>query len=491
MTRAPYRLMMKALLAAIPAGLILAGVATSAAFAQGIAEAEPGLAPESSSAGPTDSSAAGDTGVEAAGFWPFRRCRPCPPGWVPVAPGEAPAPPPLESIVPGVKPPEVAPKPGEVAPKPGELPPPEEAVPPSALARPLGVAMGPATAAPNMIGDFFGGGGRFFGRSTLAGVQNASVGIGGGDRRYKIIEANSPIPTDRFFFNYNHFENALLDIDEDLRNLDRFTFGVEKTFRDGLWSVELRAPFAAGYNSTQSLMAGASLSDTEFGDIALAVKRLLIQGERFKLAAGVGVVFPTGKDWKIVDNLGALVLVENEAVHLQPFLGALFEPNDRLFFLAFTQVDFDGHGNAVQQRIGGTNFDQLVPIGVYQEQSLLFMDFSAGYWLYKDPCAWWITGIAPVVEIHYSTTAQNTDIVVGPLGTIASEDLGFGEQQPPVGADRRGLPGGRRDVLNLTGGLHFQMGTNSTLTVAAVAPLRSGSDREFDAEFLVQLNRRF
>ncbi len=482
MTPLPHGFLRRGLFLTVPAALVLAGVTASVVFAEGGANAATGLAPGSSSAGAVDPSTEGDTGVEAAGFFPLRRCRPCPPGWAPAAPGEAPAPPPLESVVPGAKPPEVAPKPGEVAP-------PEAFAPPSALAEPMGLAGGPLGAGPvNMIGDFFGGGGRFFGRSFLSDIQNASVGIAGGDRRYKIIEANSPIPTDRVFFHYNHFQNPLLDIDGNSRNLDRFTFGIEKTFRDGLWSVEMRSPFAAGFNSTQSLVAGASLSDTEFGDIAVAVKRLLIQREHVKVAAGVGVVFPTGKDWKIVDSLGTEVLVENEAVHVQPFLGALFEPNDRLFFLAFSQVDFDLHGNTVHQRVGGINGDQLIPIGVYQEQSLLFVDLAVGYWLHKNPNANWITGVAPVVEIHYSTTAQDTDIVAGPLGTIASEDLGFDQGGPPPGSD---VGTGRRDVLNLTGGLHFQFGTNSTLTVAGVAPLRNGNDREFDAEFLVQLNRRF
>jgi len=56
-------------------------------------------------------------------------------------------------------------------------------------------------------------------------------------------------------------------------------------------------------------------------------------------------------------------------------------------------------------------------------------------------------------------------------------------------------------VLNITGGCHFNIGRCSTLTVAAVAPLRRGAildqgeiiDAEalFDAEFLVQFNRRF
>ena len=101
-----------------------------------------------------------------------------------------------------------------------------------------------------MIGDFFGA--ARFRRGLLGRVQNASVGIDGGDRRFKIDEDESPVLADRVFFDYNHFQNPVVDINGNSRNLELFTFGVEKTFRDGLWSVELRVPVSSDYNSTQS-----------------------------------------------------------------------------------------------------------------------------------------------------------------------------------------------------------------------------------------------
>ena len=346
----------------------------------------------------------------------------------------------------------------------------ETAIPPEAMAGSYGAAAGPATAVPNMIGDSLNGG---FGGMTFTSLsisEPVSVGLAGGSRRFKIAEDESPLPTDRLIFDYNHFENPLVDVYGQTRNLDRFTFGIEKTFRDGLWSVEFRVPFAAGYNSTQSTVGG-SLDATEFGDMALAFKRTLIRREDFILAGGLGLVFPTGPAWKFVDATGVAAEVRNEAIHLGPFLGAAWRPNDRLFFLCFAQLDFDTHGDTVLTNGGGT----LDKVGVFNEQSLLFLDFSMGYWLYQNPNARWLTAIAPMVEIHYTTTLQNMDSVTDGAGTVIG---------PPSGS-------GRRDILNLTAGLHFQMGSLSTLTVAAVAPLTIGENREFDCEVLAQYNRRF
>lgn len=307
--------------------------------------------------------------------------------------------------------------------------------------------------------------------SSSLGIFETSVGLAGGSRRFKIAEDESPIPTDRLIFNYNHFQNPLVDINNQTHNLDRFTFGFEKTFRDGLWSLEFRAPFATGYDSTQSTVGG-SLFGTEFGDMAVVLKRALVRRENFVLAAGLGMVFPTGSDWKVVDAGGTAVEVWNEAVHLEPFLGAAWSPSDRLFFLCFAQLDFDTHGDTVLVRHLGV----LDKVGVFNEQNLLFLDFSMGYRLYQNPNARWLTGINPMVEIHYTSTLQNMDSVTDlATGTFIG---------PPSGS-------GRRDILNLTAGLHFQMGSLSTLTVAAVVPLKTGVNREFDSEVLAQYNRRF
>ena len=74
---------------------------------------------------------------------------------------------------------------------------------------------------------------------------------------------------------------------------------------------------------------------------------------------------------------------------VEPFLGAAWSPSDRLFFLFFTQLDFDTHGDTVLVRHLGV----LDKVGVFNEQNLLFLDFSMGYRLYQNPCARWLTGI--------------------------------------------------------------------------------------------------
>jgi hypothetical protein len=428
----------------------------------------------------SDRSAGEDKNVEQAAFLPWLRCRrPCPPGWYEVAP-EA-----VEEARPG-KEPGVRP----TEPKPGAVAPEGPAAPPWALASEIGMAGGPASAAPYMIGDFFGGGGRFFGAGTLGGIQNVSVGEAGGARRFKIVEGNSPIPQDRLFFTFSHFVNPVVTIREQPVDLNVYTFGIEKTlFGDDLTSVEFRIPFNSGFDASQALDPAASLSGTEFGDLALAFKRVILRREHFLVSAGLALIFATGRDYSIVgedpfSGSGVpvtLLSVQNEATHLQPFLGAAWRPNDRLSFLLFTQWDFDARGNTVFMRDQGS----LNEVGVFQEQSLWFIDFNVAYWLYRDPCARWITGMAPILELHYATTMQNEDQVNGPLGTVGL----------PPNVETPGPPGtgphGRRDVLDLTAGLQFELGRCSSLTVAGVAPLKTGLDRDYAAEFVVQFNRRF
>jgi len=420
-----------------------------------------------------DRLSAPDPNVEQAAFRPCLKCRrrPCPPGTHEAAPEAEAARPGQE---PGVGPTE--PKPGAVAPE-------GAAAPPWALASEIGAAGGPASAAPHMIGDFFGGGSRFTGFNRLSGITNATVGAAGGDRRFKIVESNSPIPQDRLFFNFHHFVNPLVDVDNQPRDLNRYTFGVEKTlFGTGLTSVELRVPFTSGYDASQGFESNGSLAGTEFGNFSLAFKQIFFCREHFRASMGLGLVFPTGRDWKIQatdpqsDSLEPVTFLqfENDAVHLQPFLGALWQPNDRLFFQAFTQWDLDPAGSKVYMRDQGA----LQRVGVFQEQNLWYLDFNVGYWLYRNPCARWIKGMAPVVELHYATTMQDEDFVIGPQGFVGAPN----SQRTVFG---------RRDLLNLTAGLHFQLGDCSTLTVAGVAPLRNDTDREQDAEVTIQFNRRF
>lgn len=296
--------------------------------------------------------------------------------------------------------------------------------------------------APNMFGDTEGGG------------INILESIPTGARRFKISENNSPMPAHRIFFNYNHFHNAFQQVEPDRdEHLDRFTLGVEKAWHGGIFSTEVRIPFVAGMDEVQPGLF-PTVEGGQFGNMSLTFKRLLCETEYSATSIGLGVTLPTGPD----NELGNIT-VRNDAVHLHPFVGWLFTPNDSHFFTAFAQFDFDTNGNRVEGTGGGTRI---------QEQALMFFDAKAGWWVYQNPCACYITGAAPFIELHYTQTLQDED-AFGGLGH------GFGAV----------------NVLNITGGLHLLVCTNWEVTVAAVAPLRDEEEHLFDAEIGVQINRFF
>ena len=386
--------------------------------------------------------------LAAAGPFHHRRPAPCPrePAALPEAAAPAPTPPEVPSE-------------------------PQPSPPPDTLAGSFGATAGPESAGPNMIGDFNGLSSQITVQYDDGAEGTVNVPIAGGDRRFKVSEDNNPIPTDRLFFDYNHFANTALAADDQLHDLNRFTFGLEKTFLDGLVSLELRLPFAEGLNSVQSFEPGAGLTGSEFGNIPLVFKCLALQTERHAVGMGVAAVLPTANDGRVRDDFGRdLLVVRNQAVHLEPFIGWLWTPNDKLFVMAFGQIDFDTRGNdvLVPDFDPSTQARTMRLAGVYHDQNLGYADLKIGRWLYRNREAHWLTGIAPTIELHYATTLQDTDEVAGVTN-----------------------PANRVDVLDLTGGLHIELCERSTLTVAGSAPLRLGSDRVYDGEVMVQFNRRF
>ncbi len=100
------------------------------------------------------------------------------------------------------------------------------------------------------------------------------------------------------------------------------------------------------------------------------------------------------------------------------------------------------------------------------------LDYSVGVWLLQDNRNKYVRGIAPMVELHYTTTLEDQD-----YGAFSGQQI-F-------------VPDLRRDYLNLTGGLFFRLGAMSSLKVGGVAPLRDGTDKPFDAEIGVQFVRNF
>ena len=240
--------------------------------------------------------------------------------------------------------------------------------------------------------------------------------------------------------------------------LNRFTFGVEKTFFDGRCSIEVEVPVDTGLSSYQDLDATTGENQgTVFGNLSLTFKCLIYQSESLAVSVGTMVDLPTAPDASF-NFEGETLTFKNNSVHVAPFLGAAYASGD-FFALGFVQLDFDANGDPVDEE-----FEDSDPvIGTFRDPSLLYLDLSTGYWLFRNQpiSGRYLTGIALVVELHYTTTLQNYSGINGAI--------------VPVYAGT--------DCLNLTAGLHFQLGPCSMLTVSGVVPLlTSDRDKEFDSK---------
>jgi hypothetical protein len=272
------------------------------------------------------------------------------------------------------------------------------------------------------------------------------------------------------FFNYSYFDNVPLQ--EGGVNVNRFVPGVEKTFFNGITSLEVRAPFASTLDS--DLIAGgvADTSRAEFGNFSLISKTLIWQNDVLAISGGIQVALPTADDITLTTPLGTqLLVVENEAVHLMPFVGILYTPNERFFSQAFVQIDTNVNGNPVAIRdpfIGG-----LASAGELDDTDFLYLDLSLGYWLYRNssPGAH-VSGLAPIFEVHYNASLEDTH-------SIAQSGL------------RAGYFAGDVDLVNLVFGVVVECGHDTTLTTALATPVAGGHDKDFDGELRVIFNRRF
>jgi hypothetical protein len=324
-----------------------------------------------------------------------------------------------------------------------------------------------------MFGDSFAPAiGLSFSSALIPVPATTDIPLAAGCRRVKIAENNKPLPQDRVYLLYNHFHNALIfdrlgavaprDI-----SVDQYTLGFEKTLFDNLWSVGLRMPFA---DEMSAASPDLSVAGGRVGNLAILLKRQVFQTDTAAAAIGLGIDLPTGSDVTGLTPATAYLL-DNQAVHLLPYVGLIGTPDEIWFWEGFAQIDVPTNGHAIELSALGPG-----TLGMFNEQSLMYLDLSLGCWLYRNPCARWMTGLASVVELHYTTTLQASDSVVGviPGGTLAIQNSA-----------------NRQDVLNLTFGLHTEFARRTLLRVAGVVPVTSGDDRFFDSEIQVQLERRF
>lgn len=297
---------------------------------------------------------------------------------------------------------------------------------------------------------------------TFTPVQVVPVPSGGAAvRRVKISENNSPVPRDRFIANYNFFNDVIGGIGD----VNRYAFGFERTFLNESSSIEVLFPFASTLAADQ-VANGVVAKNTEFGDIPIILKTILAERDEYVLAGGLGITVPTGSDARVFNTLGDQIIhIDHGSVHLLPYLALLRGYDSGWFWQSFLQLDLDLNGNRVQADLTGAN---LQPVGVLQEQTLLFADLGIGY-QFTDLGDDGSPAIAAVAELHYATTLQDSDSI--------SDGL----------LDIRNLTN-RFDVLNLTLGMNVLTNRNFSIRPAMVIPLRSGNDKQFDYEAMVQMN---
>lgn len=347
----------------------------------------------------------------------------------------------------------------------------------------------PAATSPNMIGDFFGVGG-VGGVTAASGPYSGNiipagpiVGV------QKIAENNSPIPRDRVYVNYSYFDNVPLSSGG--VNINRITPGFEKTFLNGWASLDVRVPMADtidnNINYDVPLAAttfGPSPTNTNFelGNINLNFKMMLQSEGPWTTSTGLGVTLPTGDDLIYYDTTAALIptapqigRIDNESVHLMPFVAALYAPDDRFFSMGFVQLDFDANGNGVHSYRPA----QLSPVfptasnGTLNDPTFLYVDLGVGYWLYRNRTESFIQGVAPVLEVHYNRALTDSDTFSDGIPFV-----GFG-----VGPQKDNI-----ENLNVVLGTHFQLAHNSMLTAGYALPVGGGADQQFDGEIRVLLN---
>lgn len=303
--------------------------------------------------------------------------------------------------------------------------------------------------------------------STPVVISIPGAGSGGTVGLLKLSEDNNPLPRDRVIFNYDYFSNTPLAAGG--APVNRYQFGFEKTFLDGRVSVEVRAPFAGTVDS--DTVIGQDGRNTEFGNLRLAFKGLLLRRDTVSVSTGLGVFLPTADAITLRAMDGTpLIHVDNSSTQLSPFLAVLLTPSDRLFAQAWLGWTFDTGGNRV--RVNPLFFDGNQDVGALRAATLMTADFQVGYWLRRSESGL-VRGLAPFAELHYNGTVSR--------GTVLNAGSGL----------RIGNTGGGYDELNLAAGVLSQLGANTTMSIGAAAPLRTGVNRSFDYQIGVRLNWYF
>lgn len=170
---------------------------------------------------------------------------------------------------------------------------------------------------------------------------------------------------------------------------------------------------------------------------------------------------------RLLSGSNELLRIENEAVHLLPFIGLLHRLDRRTFLQAYTQLDVDVQGNPVLANLSG---GPLQGIGRFTDSTLAHADVSAHRVVYENrrPSSL-LKGVIANAELHYTGTLQDSDNVAGPGVVVTNLKDNF-------------------NIVNATFGAHLLLGDHIVVTPGMSVPLRDGLDKQFDYEAILQVN---
>jgi hypothetical protein len=364
------------------------------------------------------------------------------------------------------------------APNVAQAPPAPQPTPPNNfLSSSIGVASSPQSFAPFMIGDALGGNIGVINNYGLAAVRMPG-GLLNTAGRIGLQDNFSPMPRDRVFFDYSDFQDVPmvgLNGPTQVQNVNRFSPGFEKTFFDRWTSIEVRMPVAYGLNNT--LSGTGNTHSGEFGDLLVSFKTLLTRTDTLATSGGMALTLPTAQGISLVNFPGVQLnqlQIQNRAVYFQPYLASLWTPNDRFYMQGLASVEVASGGNQVSLQFNGLPGNTL---GNLNNQTYLNFSVSTGYWAYLEPRNRYLTGIAPIFELHQSQTVSGSNQLAAASGNGSTIVVGQNNYH--------------FQLLNVTTGVNVQLGPMSSLLMGYTTPLGSGSDKLFAGEFSLLFNRRF
>jgi hypothetical protein len=450
-----------------------------------------------------------------------------------------------------------------------------------------GEARAPASAIPYMLGDLLRSTNAIsfhwarvatntFGDAPYAVNASGAITL----RNTKVADNNNAIPEDRVSYEYNFFKDgqyiegtSLTPTPSGLSpplpsqyyatkrieyDVNLHTIAYEKSFADGLFSLEARIPFANGLLADQHLNGGRidgeyslgspptffvldvtpTPQDTwgsngwEIEDVSLILKAAIYRDPARNLwfSGGLQVVAPTARnvdltatdfftigfpstpfDMNTVGQRLRTFHIDNQTWAVSPFLALSMMPRPRTFFNAFLQLDvpvgadtlhYSQRYEALTPTSYTTNQSVLAPFvpefpggqpiqedytAAVHDQVLAHLDLGAGWWLYENPQARWLRGVAPTLEFHLTQTLGKPDVLQLPASAMTvPSPTGFVPEPVPTVGNPYNIT-----LTDVTVGIDALVGKASVLAVGAAFPLGTGNNRTFDSEVLVKFNRWF